>query len=373
MSKCQSPHHATGSLLLYLLPWSDIKTDQGTIQKAYTILVLESIQNMSAPTIVHLRDIQPRPSIFTIWEKYRHSKAHPLVECFAEFLGVFFYVYCGVGSTATFVIGSILNEAGLSSILQIGLAYGCGVVLAVSLCVSTSGAHLNPCVSLAFVVFRGFPPMKALRYILAQILGAYVACLIIYVQYHDLIAVAEGALIAANKAEIIFTPQGPAGIFGLYVMPGSNLGRVFLNEFMTDTMLALVIFGCLDPTNILVPPSSVPFVIALAYVAAIWGYALPGLAANSARDLGGRLAAMTIYGTQAAGGTYAAIAALTNIPATLLGAFLYELFLVDSDRVISVGHREFIDAHKNHARNPTGSRDSDSTSEKETTHEIEKA
>lgn len=34
----------------------------------------------------------------------------------------------------------------------------------------------------------------------------------------------------------------------------------------------------------------------------------------------------------AAGGSYAAVAALTNIPATLLAYVLYELMLTDSDR-----------------------------------------
>jgi H+/gluconate symporter-like permease len=71
---------------------------------------------------------------------------------------------------------------------------------------------------------------------------------------------------------------------------------------------------------------------------------------NSARDIGCRLFALTIWGKSgkmilprpvqyvtlriisAAGGSYAAIAALVNIPATLLAAVVYELFLVDSDR-----------------------------------------
>ena len=37
-------------------------------------------------------------------------------------------------------------------------------------------------------------------------------------------------------------------------------------------------------------------------------------------------------GFTAAGGGYAAIAALVNIPAIIFGAYLYEIFLTDSDR-----------------------------------------
>ena len=56
------------------------------------------------------------------------------------------------------------------------------------------------------------------------------------------------------------------------------------------------------------------------------------MAANSARDVGGRLAALSIWGLKASGGKYAALAALTNIPAMLFAALLYEFFLTDSLR-----------------------------------------
>jgi glycerol uptake facilitator-like aquaporin len=65
---------------------------------------------------------------------------------------------------------------------------------------------------------------------------------------------------------------------------------------------------------------------------AVWGFVPNGLAANAARDLGGRLMAVTLYGPAAWGGAYAAIAALTNIPATLLAALFYSVLLQDTQR-----------------------------------------
>lgn len=56
------------------------------------------------------------------------------------------------------------------------------------------------------------------------------------------------------------------------------------------------------------------------------------VALNSARDVGGRLAAISIWGMEASGGSYAALAALTNILGMLFAALLYEIFLVDSSR-----------------------------------------
>ncbi len=53
---------------------------------------------------------------------------------------------------------------------------------------------------------------------------------------------------------------------------------------------------------------------------------------NSARDVGARLMALTIWGREAGGGSYAAITALTNIPATLLAAVFYEAVFADYNR-----------------------------------------
>ncbi|KAJ7029716.1 putative aquaporin 2 [Mycena alexandri] len=314
--------------------------------------------------IVYMGDLHKRTSTFAGWERLRHGKLHWFVECFAEAMGVFMYVYAGVGSQAVFVIGNLTKQAGLSSLLQIGFAYAAGIVLAVSICSATSGGHFNPCITIVQMLFKGFPPLKGLRYITAQILGGYIACLLIYVQYRTPLLEIQAAIPPAALAAIQFTPNGPAGIFGLYLLPGSNLGQAFLNEFVCDFFLAIVIFGCVDPSNVLIPPSAAPFVIGLAYAVAIWGFSANGLAANAARDLGGRLAALTIWGKDAVGPykAYCAIAALTNIPATIIGAIVYELVFVDSDRVVAQVHREYHDIHALHRRHGPAALSNDNNS-----------
>jgi len=310
---------------------------------------------MSAAAIhqkfVHLADIAPRPSYLTTWEKHRHRRAHWLVEMIAEATGVFMYIFAGVGPNLIWVIGTLGKEEGVGSLFTVGVGYALGIVFAIAVCGSTSGGHFSPSVTISFVLFKGFPPLKALRYIIAQIIGGYIAFLLIYVQYKDLIGTVSTALKAAGPGvyeTVMFSPQGPAGAFALYVAKGSNLARVFLNEFVCDFFLGLVIFAALDPTNFFLPPFLGPIVIAGAYSAVIWGYAPVGLAANAARDVSGRLAAVTIWGTSASGGTYAALAALTNIPATILAALFYEFFLTDSSRVVDPAHRQFMEGHQAH-------------------------
>ncbi|KAF8173199.1 putative aquaporin 2 [Mycena galopus ATCC 62051] len=306
--------------------------------------------------LVHFSDIRPqRPRLYAAFERHRHTSIHWLVECFAEALGVFFYTYCGVASQALYVLGNILQIEGASSILQIGLAYACGILLAITVCSATSGGHFNPAITITQLVFNRFPPLKGLRYIAAQILGGYIACLLVYVQYKTFIVDAELLLAASPAAEATFyTPNGPGGIFALALPTGANLGAHEYYLAISCQILffrsRVVIFACLDPTNTLIPPAVGPMLISLAYAVAIWSFSANGLAANAARDVGGRLTALTVWGMPAAGGSYAVIAALTNIPATLLAFVVYELMLSDSDRIIPNAHLEVINAHKNHRR-----------------------
>ena len=67
----------------------------------------------------------------------------------------------------------------------------------------------------------------------------------------------------------------------------------------------------------------------------VWAFGPAGLAANAARDLGGRFAALTLFGTSAAGGRYAAISALMSVPATLIAGLFYELVFNNSARSTS--------------------------------------
>ena len=75
---------------------------------------------------------------------------------------------------------------------------------------------------------------KALQYIVAQILGGFVAVLCVYGQYKQdidlytagIMELAAGSVAAADAE--IFSPFGPAGILAIYPTSGSLLRYVFL-------------------------------------------------------------------------------------------------------------------------------------------------
>jgi len=301
--------------------------------------------NHSNPHNHHLADIEPRPAIFRSWEKTRQRRVHWLVECIAEMSGVFFYCYAGLGATAAYTVGNILRLNGIGSLFTIGAAYGMGIVVALVVCTATSGGHFSPAVTVVHILFNRLPPAKGIRYIIAQILGGFIASMLVYWQWNALIKDAEAALKAAGLYDAEnFSIVGPAGIFALYPNPAVPLGQVFLNEFVSDFFIGVVISACLDPTNFFTPPAAAPWIIGLTYGTAIWGFASNGLAANTARDVGGRLAAIAIWGTRASGGKYAALAALTNILATVVAYSFYEFIFKDSSRVLTTIGKECHDS-----------------------------
>jgi hypothetical protein len=64
---------------------------------------------------------------------------------------------------------------------------------------------------------------------------------------------------------------------------------------------------------------------------------------NSARDVGGRLAALVIWGKGACPPKYSLLAALTNLIATPIGALIQRLFLSDSGRMVVHSERLLFD------------------------------
>jgi aquaporin Z len=88
----------------------------------------------------------------------------------AELIGTFFLVFAGTGAiVVNEVRGGAVTHVGVAltfGLVVLALVYGLGEV---------SGAHLNPAVTLGFILARRFPARSALPYALAQCGGALLA------------------------------------------------------------------------------------------------------------------------------------------------------------------------------------------------------
>jgi aquaporin Z len=93
---------------------------------------------------------------------------------FAEAFGTFFLVLVAAG-------GPVVNavSGGKLSLSAQVVAPGLMVMAIILFMGATSGAHLNPAVSIAFAARRDFPWRRVPGYIAAQLVGALLACLLL--------------------------------------------------------------------------------------------------------------------------------------------------------------------------------------------------
>src|SRR6185295_15667726 len=110
-------------------------------------------------------------------------------ELLAEVIGTFVLICFGDGVVAMAV--AALNQSGRGTEifaasgdwLIIGWGWGMAVAFGVYVAGGISGAHINPAVTLAFAVRRGFPWRKVPGYMAAQVVGAFVGAALVYIVY----------------------------------------------------------------------------------------------------------------------------------------------------------------------------------------------
>ena len=99
----------------------------------------------------------------------------------AEFFGSMLLIVLGDGVVASVVLkGTKSENAGW---LTIVIGWGLAVTLAIYAVGSISGAHLNPAITLALAVRGDFPWNDVIGYILAQLTGAFVGGIIVWVHF----------------------------------------------------------------------------------------------------------------------------------------------------------------------------------------------
>lgn len=201
-------------------------------------------------------------------------------EALAEFFGTFILLAFGLGVVAQ----TVLSGGTAGSTLGINLCWGIAVTLGVYASGGVSGAHLNPAVTLALAVRRGFPWSKVGPYILAQMAGAFVGALVVYVTYYE----ALGAFDQGTRQ--ILGPQGTAGIFATY--PAAYLSTMggFIDQVVGTALLLAAVFYLTDDRNTPPPGNLTPPFVGLAVVGIGMAFGVnAGYAINPARDLGPRL------------------------------------------------------------------------------------
>lgn len=204
-------------------------------------------------------------------------------QCIAEFVGTFFLIFIGLGCVAALVL--LQNY---SSFWELSCIWGLAVACAVYLTGGASGAHLNPAVTIAFTVTRGFPKQKILPYIVAQVAGAFTAAALAYALYSQNFAAWEAANnVVRGSAE----SKAVASIFCTFAQPFLSTVKACFVEICITAVFMFLIMGVTDSKNPSAPGAGMAALIIGAGVAIIGGSygALTGFALNPARDFGPRI------------------------------------------------------------------------------------
>jgi glycerol uptake facilitator protein len=236
-------------------------------------------------------------------------------ELAAEFAGTLILILFGTGVVAQVVAGGIGDHD------SIAWAWGLGVTLGVYVAGRISGAHLNPAVTLALAVFKGFSWRKVAPYAGAQFLGAFVAALLVRWNYSEVLTKVDPGHTVKTQGVFSTLPgngQLPVHTFG-----------ALRDQIIGTAILLFLILAVTDLRNSSPAANLAPFIVGLIVVAIgmAWGTDA-GYAINPARDFGPRLASFfTGYGSafrDQYGGLYFWVPIVGPLIGGVIGAGLYE-------------------------------------------------
>lgn len=231
----------------------------------------------------------------------------------AEFVGTMLLIIFGDGAVATAVLKKSKGEGG--GWITITTGWAMGVAIAVYVTGWISGGHINPAVTIAQASIGMFPWNLVPGYIAAQIAGAFVGGVLVYLAYRDHFAETKDPTV---KLSVFST--GPQI---------RNLVSNFITEVIGTAVLVICVLGVTNENN------QIGALGALIVGFVVWAIGLSlggptGYAINPARDLGPRMAhaVLPIPDKGSSDWSYGLVVPIFGpIVGGLIGAFFYQAFI----------------------------------------------
>ena len=263
----------------------------------------------------------------------------------AEVIGTFLLIFLGCGA----VHSAVLTGA-QQGLWQVAIVWGVAIMLAIYSVGGISGAHINPAMTLAFALWRGFPKDRVLPYVAGQLAGAMLAASVLFVIFGSQLDAKErekgivrgqpeSVVTAMCYGEYFPNPGGVASANNENWQPkyqewqtqrSANLA--FMAELIGTLILAFVVFALTDERNRGLPAvGQAPIFIGLTVAALISVIApLTQACFNPARDFGPRLfASLAGWGSAALPGqdnlSWLTVYIVAPVAGALVGGGVYEL------------------------------------------------
>ncbi|KAJ2079152.1 hypothetical protein H4R24_003982 [Coemansia sp. RSA 988] len=232
-----------------------------------------------------------------------------------EFIGTLVLTVVGLGATAQNLTNSSSHK---TEAISSSVAWGTGVTLGLWVTEHVSGGHINPAISLARLVFSGFPLRKLAGYVAAQTLGAFAGAFLVWLNF------------SASLADIKHKDPGLHPATGAFIT-SNDVWPGLINEITASFVFVLAVFAISDQTS--QAKNIAPLALGLAFAGASLALSSPlQLALNPARDFGPRVFAAFVYGLNvfADHSFYFWVPIVGPAIGALLGGFVYE-WLVKRD------------------------------------------
>lgn len=238
----------------------------------------------------------------------------------AEFIGTTMLILLGNGVVANVVLAQTKGHQSGWMVIATGwaLAVFTGVVIAQPY----SGAHLNPAVTLALAIAGKFPWSNVPLFILAQLTGAMLGSLLVWILYHDHF---KRTTDSALQAAVFCTSPAIRNTL-------SNLFSEVLGTFVLIFVIFYFTSAAFGKDN---TPIGLGSLGAIPVTFLVWAIGLSlggttGYAINPARDLGPRIvfSLLPIPNKGSAQWSYAWIPVVGPIIGALLAAALFLLFKI---------------------------------------------
>jgi glycerol uptake facilitator protein len=226
-----------------------------------------------------------------------------------EVIGTALLITLGNGVVANVVLKKTYGNSGGWIVITLGWAMA--VFIGVIVSASASGAHLNPAVTVALAMAGKFDWDKVPLYMLAQLLGACIGSLLMWLSY---------------RKHFDATEEDHLGIFctrGAIASPFNNL----VTEIIASFVFMMAVFSIVSPEAKIGSIDALPVsLVVLAIGLSLGGPT--GYAINPARDLGPRImhALLPIKGKGSSNWKYAWVPIVGPIIGASLAVLVFQAF-----------------------------------------------
>jgi glycerol uptake facilitator protein len=202
-----------------------------------------------------------------------------------ELLGTMMLIILGDGVVANIVLNKNKGQGGGGGgawiAITAGWAFAVLIGVNTSIAFGSGGAHINPAVTIAFVVAGITPAADIPFYFIGQFVGAFIGAIIVWLAYLDHFAATED-----KGAKLAVFCTGPA-----IRNTVSNLITEIIGTFVLVLGVAALFQAATPVTGVAMAGGLGPYLVACL----VWGIGLSlggptGYAINPARDLGPRIA-----------------------------------------------------------------------------------